>query len=1406
MKVKKVLTISVLVFAQLLTQAKGPSKEDNNSNRRSNQPTLAAGCSPAKRITYLEYNNVRTRVETGGLWWQDRANGNADYEVPVNSNSFALYAGGLWLGGTDVNGQLKAAVSKFGQGVDYWTGPLDTTGTAEIDAATCDDWDRFFEISEQEVAEFVLYRQAIDEGTASEDFPDYQIPESILNWPGNGDYLNKGEALKLAPFIDVDGDGLYNPEEGDYPFYDLGEGFNSNVDSRFLSENGTVDCRAQRLDRSESASRPLFGDKTYWWIFNDKGNLHTESNAPSIGMEIHGQAFAFATNDAVNDMTFYNFELINRSTFTLTDTYFASYVDPDLGNPADDYVGCDVQRGFGYCYNGDDLDEDFNGQTGYGTTPAVIGIDFFEGPYQDADGEDNEVGIGPGQALNGLGYSDSIPDNERFGMRRFVYYNIGGGQNGDPTLAIHYYNYMRGIWQNGQRMLHGGDGLATNGVEEDLPTAFMFPGDTDPLHWGLVNDQGIVPRTPNNTNWTEQNPGGGSPNAPGDRRFLQSAGPFTLRPGNVNDITVGVVFAQAEVGGRAASFEKSISADDKAQALFDNCFQVLDGPDAPTLTIQELDQELIVYLSNSDLSNNVNEEYEEVDPNIITPDSLVGTSDEYDNKYRFQGYQVYQLKGADVSVSEVEDISVSRLVFQCDIKDNVTTLTNFTFDEGLQANFPTLKVQGENDGIVHSFKVTEDLFAQGNSQLVNYKTYYYVAIAYAYNEYKPYVQDQAPDPANPLVGAYDGQKLPYLGSRKAAGGGSIESVAAIPHSITPEEGGTVTNSSYGDLIPITRLQGTGNGDNGLELTDATIDRLMQEKNWEDTTGSTITKLDYKAGSGPVTVKVVDPLNTVNGKFYFQMLDTSIASKGGTAVTDSAYWKIWKDGGTADDTVYSNNIIRTRTEQLLFEPNWGLSILIEQTRQPGADRNNANGYISSRVDFADPTKPWLSGISDGDAENPFNWILSGTSSGEQAQYGDRINARNDFIDPNQDYENILQGTISPYGLVGFGTDNDALNKPGFDATSVRNSELKYLYSFVLVFTNDKSKWTRSPVIEQQEDSSLALFGDEKYRKMSSGSIDKNGRPWQTGDPVNLDDPESPAFIDSMGMGWFPGYAINLETGERLNIAYGEDSYYGVDGGGDLEWNPSDRVTAGGNLVWGGKHVIYIFRKTLEGENRLALLEPYEMPVYDYGKNLSDIFNNTTPLGPTIRTFGWSACSWVAMPVVAPGQELLATEARVYVKVAKPYDTASTNITKMENGQLVVDSVLMNGGRPVYEFQTDGRATLKQQTDVLKDALDEINVVPNPYYAVSEYENSAIDNRVKITNLPTNCTIKIYNMSGTLIRTYQKGDPLNFLDWDLTNQVGIPIASGVYIIHVEVPGVGEKILKWFGVMRPVDLNNF
>ena len=98
---------------------------------------------------------------------------------------------------------------------------------------------------------------------------------------------------------------------------------------------------------------------------------------------------------------------------------------------------------------------------------------------------------------------------------------------------------------------------------------------------------------------------------------------------------------------------------------------------------------------------------------------------------------------------------------------------------------------------------------------------------------------------------------------------------------------------------------------------------------------------------------------------------------------------------------------------------------------------------------------------------------------------------------------------------------------------------------------------------------------------------------------------------------------------------------------------------------------------------------------------------------------------------------------------------------------------------------------------------INIVPNPYYAYSQYEDNRLDTRVKITNLPEVCTVKIYSSNGKLVRTFKKDSPRTSLDWDLNNFKGIPIAGGIYLIHVDVPDIGEVIIKFFGGMRQIDL---
>jgi len=1352
---KKVYSIFTLILIALIFSANVMAenvKGEGKSTRKSTQLTRtgAAGCLPATAATELNLNNVRTRINTGGdMWWD--LQGQAKYEIPKGSSKTSMFSASLWLGGTDVNGQLKGAFQRYrGNGNDYWPGPLTTDGKASITEDVCKAYDKHFVIYRRDVDEFRLKYN-------NSDYPDYIVPDIIKNWPANGD-VSRGQSQWIAPFVDLNGNNVYEWEQGEYPYYDT----ENKLCKPVKDANGDY-YYEPTPEGGILADQVLKGDQTIWWIFNDNGNIHSESRGNAIGVEIRAQAFAFSTNDEINNMTFYTYEIINRSTYRLTQTYFSQWVDTDLGYAYDDFVGCDVGRGLGYCYNGDN-DDGLGKPDHYGKQPPAVGVDFFQGPYMDADGIDNPKYDANGvqmcdESINGVNFGDTIIDNERFGMRRFVFHNNTGQGNPamqDPDLAAEYYQFLRGIWKDGTKMTYGGDAHNTGGPVCD----FMFPDLTDDCNWGTG---GVVPSP---KKWTEETAG----NAPYDRRFMQSAGEFTLESGAINYITVGIPWARAGAGGPFESVNLLRKIDDKAQALFDNCFKVLDGPDAPELLAQELNKTLIIYLKNLKSSNNATEEYKEED---VTITALNNDTTNYDPYYRFQGYQIFQLASDEVSLSELDNPDKARIVAQCDLKDDIESLVNFYYDDNLGGNVPIMKVEAENEGIRHTFELREDAFATGDKRLINNKKYYYTAIAYAHNNFKNYTQDPAGN------GGLDGQKLRYLSGRKSAVG-PIKIHTLMPHIPTPEAEGTVVNSNYGSGPMITRLDGRGNGGIDLELTASSKADIFKNNQVE--------KIEYVNNHGPINVKVIDPLNVTSAEYIIKF--------DAAGSLDTANWTLYKDGeliATSDATIELGN------EQLLLDE--GLSIQIMQNKGAGDIELESNGYISSAIIYEDSSHMWLNGFPDIDAAgdldsrtpSPFNWIRSGTLEDKSKSFHndyDPAPSGGDlaWVDPNEAFEKMIGGTWAPYRLASI-----YANGPAGTATH-KGYKMAINESVDIIFTPDKSKWSRCPVIETGDDSKASEGGVEKLRLRAHNSIDKDGKFATTGSGDDPSDVDAPNYISETSMGWFPGYAISVETGERLNIMYGESSWLVGENGRDMQFNPTANYMSplGGvdGVLMGGKHFLYIFRHSPDNNG---------CPAYDAGKWLRakiDGNPNNIKMMQVHRDIMWSS-----IPMANANEEWLSNDAWVRLRVDYPYTLEAWNKKNSD-----VTSSRFNNGYPAYSFNTANIATTKMDNVTAESALDLINVVPNPYYAFSSYETDQLDNRVRIVNLPERCTISIYSSNGTLIRRFKKDEINTYIDWDLKNTANIPIAGGVYYIHVDAPNIGEKTIKWFGILRPVDLNAF
>lgn len=1350
MDIKKLLLSMLLLVVSLqVSLAKEPTTKNPNKGgqgQMNDQVSYRSDCAMARAQTDQAINNVRARLTTGGDVW--RAGNDGGYVVPkpvIGSGVVgvsSIFAGAVWLGGYDPFNNLKVAAQTYRSQTsnDFWPGPLDEEGKTSKEE--CARWDKFFRVLGDNITTHLRAFKAAEAAGLPHD--EENIPSDVLGWPGFGNphferfhgFGLPNTTQGLAGFFDYDGDGIYNPVNGDYPIIEI---------------RGCPD--------------PQYPDEMIFWIYNDAGNIHTSSRGFPIQMEVQVQAFAYKTNDEINDMTFQRYKLINRATDIIERTYFAMWVDPDLGCYQDDYVGCDSTRSLMYVYNEDEIDGltgcDCAGTPTYCTNVPILGVDYFRGPL-DPDVLDDEG------------------NPTEIGMSSFIYYNNGSvGTNppatNDPSAAIEYYRYLSGFWRDGTPFTVGGTGYNV-GSTQFLKYAFPdAPNSQSPSAWSMCSASLDF----------------------GDRRTVQASGPFRLIQGAVNELIIGVVWLPSQ-RYPCPSIAPLQSADDIAQALFDNCFEITDGPDAPDLCFVELDREVIALLTNDAFSNNYLEAYEGKD--------LQAPADEPDSMYRFEGYKIYQLRSAEVGPSELDNPDKARLIFQADIRNGVRSLYNWSPipdpNEKFNIFVPEIQVEGADAGITHSFRITEDQFATGDKTLINHKKYYFTAVAYAYNNYEVF---------DASVGV--GQRRTYLEGRN-----NVNTYTVIPRPIIAE----YTSARYGDGVEITRLDGKGNYGAFLQVEDGLYDRIFN--------GTFNGEIPYKKGGGPINVKVVNPLEVRDAELELRMYNTD----GSTTVNSGTRWFV-TDVNSGKE-VYSDVTMAFLNEQIIQD--YGVSITLGPVDTLGSRRsdlsaNENNGAVGASIEYADPNKPfWFSGVPDTD-EQLYQIIDPNTNLPRGVQvlnYIKNANSEQDFLlDPTQRLQRIGAGIFSPMFVMDFRFNPiDFLISPvfmdnDFGATSRSRIQPSTIPNVDIVFTSDKSKWTRCVVIQTANPHYYGPGGGfvspdntRQFDHRRAPSVNKEGvyatsDGTFTGTPLSgaSENPDDPNFVAPLGMGWFPGYAIDVECGTRLNIFFGENSVFDASYqalylneetvANDMIWNPTSQLVIP-ELVQspqlyfflGGQHMIYVTKQP-----------------YDEGRFLHPRFipgRNALTRGPA-----FAELAWAAIPTLIPGTQLLPlsqglipNDAIVKLRVNSRYRNECSSS--------------LNGGLPAYRIKINGLQPTALDAVGVENAMDAINVVPNPYYGYSSYEISQFTNTVKITNLPDKCTVTIYSMDGKFIKQYVRNESpmvksgsnpgtrlkqtVPDLEWDMRNNKNIPIASGVYLIHVNAGDLGERVIKWFGVNRQFD----
>ncbi|MEY5002149.1 MAG: hypothetical protein RLZZ211_2185 [Bacteroidota bacterium] len=268
----------------------------------------------------LNHNNVSCILTDEGGFFTNISSTNAAYEVPKGDSVNSIFAGSFLVGAQDPMGQIYFSGRKYSLGgseSSFHSGPIADPFFYGSISYTNAYQNALWKVSSEEID---LHQQNYQNAG-------YTVPNAILKWPGNGD-ATMGVAQQLAPYIDLNQNGIYEPVLGDYP-----------------------DIR---------------GDEAVYIIMNDESYL---PDGNQMRIELHAMFYQFSTGNYLNNTTFMNVQVFNRSNINYMNYHQAIYIDYDIGHFADDRIGCSPDKNMLFAYNGDDFDETDGGENGYGPNP-----------------------------------------------------------------------------------------------------------------------------------------------------------------------------------------------------------------------------------------------------------------------------------------------------------------------------------------------------------------------------------------------------------------------------------------------------------------------------------------------------------------------------------------------------------------------------------------------------------------------------------------------------------------------------------------------------------------------------------------------------------------------------------------------------------------------------------------------------------------------------------------------------------------------------------------------------------------------------------------------------------------------------------------------------------------------------
>lgn len=833
---------------------------------------------------------------------------------------------------------------------------------------------------------------------------------------------------------------------------------------------------------------------------------------------------------------------------------------------------------------------------------------------------------------------------------------------------------------------------------------------------------------------------------PGDRRIGMCSGPFWMAPGDTQEVVVAVVggIIQQEGGDNRNAVAQMKLNDAYAQFLYDNLFQGIPSPPtAPNVSVTEFENKVTLDWSFDKARIS---ETERDDP-------LLG--------FDFEGYNIYQLPTETASKDQATLVAT----FDKENFVGIIRAEQFLPAFGDVVEVPIQK--GTDSGIQRFITLEQDYINE--TPLYNGQTYYFAVTAYNYN----------PDPSVPE---------PSLES-------ALTPIPVIPQGPKP---GLDYGSETGDEIEFTHDEGVAEITVDLEVIDPKkitgddyqvffepwhfyLDKDGQWKrtNYPDSVGEGLAKESDLGGSSLSALAYTSPVaGTRDLKFILDLV--------------------------AADYDYSDGV------WLKFPAEIEIN---------GAEDAIGNAYghsITPEIDLAENTVFWGRADTTGDGE---------FSGGEVFT----VNVNTPTLPLDVDYTIFDDGWATAY-MIGTGDSTyfnlgdgvvhavgtTTISEEAYQFKTIDMWGLKNLTDNVVVLEGQEQLYDEeieikgAPVVDGFK---IAVNGsyeagidfnqvvyiapDGTERVVSTTSAGQSGissyhySGWSTdGAMAYLDGVQGRGVTDATILthdyelrftGEFEPEEVDGQVLMNVKEGTGSMAYLTLARSDDLANHPMN-PNPGSNDPFMVRIPFEVWNITTNQQINFHMIDR----IQTYAADTVWAFN------PNDRMY----CEFVNSPYTN-GEEL--TDADL--------DQMTWNLVFWETPYVTGDVVRVIYPNPIVPgtdfvtFSTEGLGQTELSAAEAKADVDKVGVFPNPYYGYNTAEPDRFTKFVTFNHLPEKVTVRIFDLSGVQVRKLteqdkQGGVTSQFLRWNLRNESDIPVASGIYIAHVDMPDEGKtKVLKVF-----------